>query len=270
MTSLGWCERPKIVMQCSGTIAVAVRVRPELGKDDGDGDGVPKSVQSFTYPSSVIVGSDQSVCFDAVGGPLLSKMANGYNTTLLAYGQTGSGKTYTVFGPPGSLTKVALESGTVPPAWGLLPRLALTMLSKCADLKVSAVEVYNNVPYDLLANCKQLHLSRLQKIGTEELGVRSKLQKGVECSGGNMAVGMNAEHPGSCTCFDCFKAQEAEKALRKNPERLTRRNLKGLGGDKAKEKYGMARTVGETLMVRRDASTVTNLCFKYTTERGSE
>lgn len=93
------------------SIEVSVRVRPQLGQGAGGGSGndhaVPASVQGFSCFRSVIVGSDQQVCFDAVGQPLLSKMNEGYNTTLLAYGQTGSGKTYTVFGPTGSLSEAS-------------------------------------------------------------------------------------------------------------------------------------------------------------------
>ena len=99
----------------NNSIEVAVRVRPLATSATRD---VPNSVKGFSYPSSVIVGSDQSTCFDAVGAPLLSKMAQGFNTTLLAYGQTGSGKTYTVFGPTGSLTEASLATSDTPPAWG--------------------------------------------------------------------------------------------------------------------------------------------------------
>ena len=91
------------------TIEVSVRVRPDLSATGaGLRHEVPPSVQAFKYPSTVILGSDQNACFEAVGAPLLRRMRQGYNTTLLAYGQTGSGKTYTMFGPTGSLTEVSL------------------------------------------------------------------------------------------------------------------------------------------------------------------
>jgi hypothetical protein len=41
--------------------------------------------------------STQKQLYDYVS-PIIAKVAEGYNVTLLSYGQTGSGKTYTMFG----------------------------------------------------------------------------------------------------------------------------------------------------------------------------
>ena len=104
---------PNAARRASGktrnTIEVAVRVRPDLTAGAAAGHAVPRAVEAFSYPSAVILGSDQAQCFEAVGAPLLARMDAGYNTTLLAYGQTGSGKTFTVFGPTGSLSEAALS-----------------------------------------------------------------------------------------------------------------------------------------------------------------
>ena len=127
------------------TIEVAVRVRPvqlhEWGQKSTSSSptshDIPDSVKSFRYPSTVVVGSNQTTCFEAIGAPLLARMSQGYNTTLLAYGQTGSGKTFTVFGPTGSLTETSLEeaNGAVPREWGIFPRIAHAMVSDSRNLK---------------------------------------------------------------------------------------------------------------------------------------
>ena len=127
--------------RASNSIEVSVRVRPQLRGNQRTGGTypVPASVRAFDYPTAVIVGSDQQSAFDAVGAPLLRRMREGYNTTLLAYGQTGSGKTYTVFGPTGSLSEASLGEGAggAPPAWGVFPRIALDMIKSSGNLGIS-------------------------------------------------------------------------------------------------------------------------------------
>ena len=235
-------------------ISVAVRVRPNLARAPSGVHEVPDSVKKLKYPSSVVVGSDQQSCFEAIGAPLLAKMDQGYSTTLLAYGQTGSGKTYTMFGPTGSLTEASLGGSDIPVDWGLFPRLALSMLSKCKNLKASAIEVYNNAPYDLLGNRKPLKMSRSQNAGRDSLGVRTKAS-GI--GGGKFSsrkVGMNGEHPSTCTCHDCYKAKQKAKEQRKLRLERAPSVSEGLRGAKrvSSVKHGddgsSARTVGETLM----------------------
>ena len=63
----------------------------------------------FDYPSSVVVGSDQDVAYDALCAPLVRHALTGYDCTLVAYGQTGSGKTHTMFGPPGCLVEARVR-----------------------------------------------------------------------------------------------------------------------------------------------------------------
>ncbi|XP_068208081.1 kinesin-related protein 8-like [Palaemon carinicauda] len=83
--------------------------------------------------------------------PLVSKVAEGHNATVLAYGQTGSGKTFTM----GTDPSVAKEDE------GILQRAMFELLGtegldqnrpekgqRC--LTISFLEVYNEVIYDLL------------------------------------------------------------------------------------------------------------------------
>eukprot|EP00505_MAST-04D_sp_SCG-Rhode-Island_P002607 Stramenopile-MAST_4_protein_2607 len=254
----------------SNTIDVAVRVRPNLtsgGRGDADScrHSVPESVQQFSYPSAVIVGSDQCISFDAIGAPLLSKMSAGYNTTLLAYGQTGSGKTYTVFGPTGSLTEASLQGKTtktgVPVAWGIFPRVALAMVEDSGgNLKASAIEIYNNSPFDLLNDRKQLQVSRSKNAGSAGVRVKSKGAPEGGSQFNNYKVGLSGEHPPGCYCRECFKAQEAAKEAKKKKIAIARGEVPPPKNSRSKsikksssaaaagdEEGGRARTVGETL-----------------------
>ena len=121
--------------------------------------------------SSITGGSDQMEVYDAVAGPLVDRLMEGYSCTLMAYGQTGSGKTHTIFGPPGCLTEATLRGSdnnsarSAPADWGLFPRVALELLaSGKGALHASAIEVYQERAYDLLA--ERLPLA----VGTQKVG----------------------------------------------------------------------------------------------------
>ena len=241
----------------TNNIEVTVRVRPSQQSNHS----VPSDVSSFSYPTSIVVGSNQNDSFQTIGQPLLSKMNHGYNTTLLAYGQTGSGKTYTVFGPTGSLTEASLHGETTsdgsPIQWGIFPRIALAMITASNTLKASAIEIYNNSPFDLLNNRKALQVSR-SKNAIKFTKVRSKTAPEHGSRHGNYKTGLNGEHPGGCSCRDCFKgddhnAKEARKrrmaaARGKTSEKSSSRNTKsGPRSKTSNVEETETRTVGETL-----------------------
>ena len=81
-----------------------------------------------------------------------------------------------MFGPPGSLTEASLQSagGAAPAAWGMFPRavLHLLQLPGLGRLHASAVEVYQEKAYDLLADRAQLAVG-VQKTGRKVAGVVS-------------------------------------------------------------------------------------------------
>ncbi|XP_040821621.1 kinesin-like protein KIF25 [Ochotona curzoniae] len=88
--------------------------------------------------------------------PLLSSLLDGYNVCIMAYGQTGSGKSYTMLGPqrgdePAVPADADGDCGLVPRvAWELF-RLLSEEPTESRQVEVSAVEVYNNNVFDLLA-----------------------------------------------------------------------------------------------------------------------
>ncbi len=52
----------------------------------------------FTFDAVFSEVSDQKEVFEQTAAPLIEKLTEGYNATILAYGQTNSGKTYTLLG----------------------------------------------------------------------------------------------------------------------------------------------------------------------------
>lgn len=177
---------------------------------------VSPSGESFSYPSNVVKGSNQSVAFDALASVLIIRAQAGFNCTLMAYGQTGSGKTHTMFGPPGCLTESSVTqhgSEGVPEDWGLFPRAVLLLLRQgCVkSLHASAVEVYHENVFDLMDDRAELSIGQQQTkpkgykvAGPADLGGWGNRAKGIGQS-------INGVHPPSCTCFGCFKAQEEAK-----------------------------------------------------------
>ena len=204
-------------------ISVSVRIRPpalgcEPPRISADARGVVTERKVFASVDRVVTGTDQEQAYQAIACPLLAQLRAGYSCTLLAYGQTGSGKTHTMFGPPGCLTEASLNGspvGAAPPAWGVFPRIALELLQSGGGgtLHASAIEVYQDRAYDLLADRAPL------QVGTKSTGrqvggggcVIPGLEGGKAGASGGAHAGV---HPAHCQCGKCFKAQEAERAAR--------------------------------------------------------
>ena len=130
-----------------------------------------------------------------------------YSGAILCYGQTGSGKTHTMFGPPGSLTEASLAAstaGAAPSTWGIFPRMALELLQNGGGtLHASAIEVYSNQAYDLLADRAPI------KIGS---GDRSKTAHKAGTTQKIFGNSGGTGYPGR----DRWKQQEAEKLRREH------------------------------------------------------
>mmetsp|Transcript_14140 Transcript_14140/g.47146 ORF Transcript_14140/g.47146 Transcript_14140/m.47146 type:complete len:765 (+) Transcript_14140:51-2345(+) len=143
------------------SVTVAVRCRPfnqrELEQREanivtigGDGyveleqpDDAPKR---FNFDFSYDENSTQDTVYRDLGQPLLQQAFEGWNGTIFAYGQTGSGKTFTITG--GAERYVDR---------GIIPRVIAYLFAKVAErpeqiyeVRVSYLEIYNEVGYDLL------------------------------------------------------------------------------------------------------------------------
>ena len=158
-------------------IRMSVRVRPTppgdpcaVTTDPRTGSVSLETGDVFHYPSSVVVGSDQVVAYDALCAPLVRHALTGYDCTLVAYGQTGSGKTHTMFGPPGCLVEARVrrwreemrndDSPDAPRDWGVFPRAVLELMRtpEVRSIHASAVEVYHENVFDLMNGREQLSL----------------------------------------------------------------------------------------------------------------
>ena len=153
-------------------LKVVVRVRPLVGDESVRGmecsaGSVRVGGKSFEF-GTVIDGLDR---FDEVYAetafPLVDRLFEGYNATVLAYGQTGSGKTFAMFGGAADVSAVFLSprgerKGVVPRAVSevLRRREAFLREGSFEDIKVSCslMEVYNEECRDLLAD-GETHLS---------------------------------------------------------------------------------------------------------------
>ena len=135
------------------------------------------------------------------------------------------------------------------------------MVGSCGNLKASAIEIYNNSPFDLLNERKPLQLSRSKNAGSMSVRVTSKRGPDIGAGFTSNKVGLNGEHPQSCTCHDCFKAKELEKEARKlriakirgeklpppKKSRAARARKEGVSSRTVSAVETAARTVGETL-----------------------
>lgn len=124
-------------------------------------DAVFSNSQHLKYKFKKVFwkGSKQDEVYRDVALPLLDHALQGYNSTLFAYGQTGSGKTFTITG-----------DGTRERS-GMIPRAIKTIydrkkLKEFRDLsvKISYLEIYNNVAYDLLTAGENFDFRKLDDL----------------------------------------------------------------------------------------------------------
>ena len=208
-------------------IRMSVRVRPTTPGDPCAANLDPRTGalalttgDVFNYASSIVVGSDQDVAYDALCAPLVRHALTGYNCTLVAYGQTGSGKTHTMFGPPGCLVEARVrqwcgesggESTDAPRDWGLFPRAVLEMMRTpgVRSIRASAVEVYHENVFDLMNAREQLSL------GSSKTKFGRRVHGATESGSDDVAVrgGLGGVHPSCCTCHKCYQLRKKAKEL---------------------------------------------------------
>ncbi len=98
----------------------------------------------------------QKKIYEIVGKEIVKDVMEGYNGTIFAYGQSGSGKTYTMYG------KDIQDNENK----GLIPRIVEDIFNyvENADqnisfqLKLSILQIYKEIIYDLLTGEKNLHI----------------------------------------------------------------------------------------------------------------
>ncbi|KAM8710099.1 hypothetical protein ACLKA7_016833 [Drosophila subpalustris] len=96
--------------------------------------------------------------------PIVDKVLEGYNGTILAYGQTGTGKTYTMSGNPDS----PQTKGIIPNAFAhIFGHIAKARENQKFLVRVSYMEIYNEEVRDLLGKdvSKSLEVKERPDIG---------------------------------------------------------------------------------------------------------
>ncbi|POG64210.1 kinesin family member 4/21/27, partial [Rhizophagus irregularis DAOM 181602=DAOM 197198] len=150
----------------STSVRVALRVRPLNSKETLQ--NCSECLTIIPDAPQILMGTDKSFTFDYVfpseteqeevfhdcASPLIDKLVEGYNVTILAYGQTGSGKTYSM--------GTALDGANIPPEHlGIVPRAITKLFADLCERKeknpsyeyevyVSFLELYNEDLIDLL------------------------------------------------------------------------------------------------------------------------
>ena len=122
----------------------------------------------FKYDFAFDVKTEQEEIYQFTTANLVKQVINGFNATVFAYGATGTGKTYTMVGGGDN--------------WGLMIR-SISDLFKTINnekekkyiIKISYVEIYNEIIKDLLAD--------LIDNKTNQLEIRTDAQKGVVLQG---------------------------------------------------------------------------------------
>lgn len=171
-------------------VSVAVRFRPLSKKERLRGDSSVWDVDDSNTVGLITRGvfkakfkydhvfrgdtSNQEV-YQTVAGDVVRTAMNGINGTVFAYGVTSSGKTHTMMGNPS-------EPGIVPQSVHQLFELIENMPSKEFLLRLSMMEIYNEVLNDLLDPTRT------------NLKIRVNSAKGIHVEGLKEEVVLSAEH----------------------------------------------------------------------------
>ena len=121
--------------------------------------GSNPSVHKFNFSSIFWKDSEQEDIFSTVARPLIHHALSGYNATLFAYGQTGSGKTFTITGDG-----TRERAGIVPRAIELVYEMKKQPEFRNLEIKISYLEIYNNVAYDLLTASPGKQMNKLEDL----------------------------------------------------------------------------------------------------------
>ena len=165
-----------------------------------------KECYHFNFDRVFEAACSQEAIFEEVEG-LVQSALDGYKVCIFAYGQTGSGKTYTMQGSESSR--------------GLIPRCLVKILKESEAMKasgwewtlrVSFLEVYNEVLRDLLGDGQSLHVIKhdelygavVTNMSSVEVKQLEEIQRLMARANQQRAMGateMNASSSRSHSCF---------------------------------------------------------------------
>lgn len=157
----------------------------------------------FSLDAAFDCNTSQKECFDSVeaSSQAVSRVLQGFNSTVLAYGQTGSGKTFAMMGP-----EEADFGNPDAPELGLVPRACGQIFSNLPagfSVKVSYLEIYNDRVNDLLGQKEDLQL-RAQGVGVvpdglcfKEVSSVKDVMRAIKLGDGRRVIAAMAMNPRS-------------------------------------------------------------------------
>ncbi|GMI00731.1 hypothetical protein TrLO_g8517 [Triparma laevis f. longispina] len=183
-------------------ISVGVRIRPSRSPE------MPSSLDITTHlqPNHLMhpETTQDSMYSTLIKNHMMPSLRDNFSTSMIAYGQTGSGKTHTIFGPEGCLRPDKSID------WGLMPRLLRDLMEEeGVSISVSAVEVYQDLAYDLMNNSAPLTVGTKGRDQHTETVSGAQMRK-VKVAGplaGQKGASSGGAHPAGCYCCYCERAK---------------------------------------------------------------
>ncbi|XP_011182667.1 protein claret segregational [Zeugodacus cucurbitae] len=271
-------ELHNTIMDLRGNIRVFCRVRPPLdfeqekllcGWNYIDESTVEiqnlenknKSVaHTFSFDHVFHPNSKQEDIFEMVS-PLIQSALDGYNICIFAYGQTGSGKTYTMDG-------VQTNVGVIPRTVDLLfdSIKNYKRLGWEYEIRVTFLEIYNEVLYDLLSNEQKDMEIRMAKhnkndiyvsnITQETVTSASRLRELMHMAKMNRATASTAGNERSSRSHAVTKIELIGYHSEKNETSVGTINLVDLAGSESPK---TSTRMNETKNINRSLSELTNV-----------
>lgn len=271
-------ELHNTIMDLRGNIRVFCRVRPPLDYEQEkllcgwnyidestveiqNYENKNKSgAHTFSFDHVFHPNSKQEDIFEMVS-PLIQSALDGYNICIFAYGQTGSGKTYTMDGIP---TKVGVIPRTVDLLFDSIKNYK--RLGWEYEIRVTFLEIYNEVLYDLLSNEQKDMEIRMAKhnkndiyvsnITQETVTSASRLRDLMHVAKMNRATASTAGNERSSRSHAVTKIELIGYHAEKNETSVGTINLVDLAGSESPK---TSTRMNETKNINRSLSELTNV-----------
>ena len=245
----------------------------------------------FNFDSVLNPSRTQAELYEAAGRKIINFFMDGYNATIFAYGQSGSGKTFSMLGPEEVTEILVNQSDSVPEEvqalFGILPRATFHIFEIVTqgipkgtkyNLKVSYIEVYNEMINDILANPPNLNL-KLREFPNQGMCVIGMIEsttntpesvfEAISSGTANRVVcstGQNARSSRSHTVFII----SLEQTLADGTVKISKINLVDLAGSEKLSKTGaQGQALKEAQKINLSLTTL-GRCIKALTSGGSE
>ena len=150
-------EKVKVVIRTRPTAHFAsknIKIDNEAGsimitkpKDESAGE-INNQLESWKFQyDKILHNASQEDVFDNCARGVISSIVEGYNGTIMCYGQTGAGKTFTMNGSTSNFK----YRGIVPRTLSVLFQEIDSRFDQQVTVRVSYIEIYNELMFDLLS-----------------------------------------------------------------------------------------------------------------------